>query len=149
VRRLAVVALTTTAVLMPTGTAAQDSEPPRDPIGPNVVVLMTDDQTVGDMTSLRRTRRLIGGAGVTFTRSFVSYPVCCPSRATFFTGQYAHNNNVRCLYKWCGGGYGRLNQREYLPVWLKRAGYVTAHIGKFLNGYGRERPPDVPRGWTE
>jgi arylsulfatase A-like enzyme len=101
------------------------------------------------MTPLPLTRRLIGAAGVSFRRSFVSYPVCCPSRATFLTGQYAHNNGVRCLYPWCGGGYGRLRQREYLPVWLERAGYVTAHMGKFLNGYGLERPPDIPRGWTE
>jgi hypothetical protein len=36
---------------------------------------MTDDQTVRDMAPLPRTRRLIGRAGVTFTRSFVSYPV--------------------------------------------------------------------------
>ena len=102
-------------------------------------------------TTCRRcptTRRLIGEAGVTFTRSFASYPVCCPARATFFTGQYAHNHDVRCLYPECGGGYGNLNQREYLPVWLERAGYATAHIGKFLNGYGKERAPDVPNGWT-
>jgi N-acetylglucosamine-6-sulfatase len=26
---------------------------------------------------------------------------------------------------------------------------VTAHVGKFLNGYGKERPPDKPNGWTE
>jgi N-acetylglucosamine-6-sulfatase len=138
------------AALVPAG-AAFAQEPPADAVadGPNVIVLMTDDQTVKDMTPLRRTRRLIGRAGVTFTRSYVSYPVCCPSRATFLTGQYAHNNDVRCLYPWCGGGYGALNQEEYLPVWLERAGYVTAHIGKFLNGYGRERPPDIPDGWTE
>jgi N-acetylglucosamine-6-sulfatase len=117
--------------------------------GPNVVVLMTDDQRYDDMGPLPMTRRLIGQAGVTFTRSFVSYPVCCPSRATFFTGQYAHNNGVLCLYKWCGGGYTALRQKEYLPVWLKRAGYVTGHVGKFLNGYGKDRPADVPRGWTE
>jgi N-acetylglucosamine-6-sulfatase len=129
------------------GPAAQEAEESTN--GPNVVVLMTDDQTVGDMAPLRRTRRLIGRAGVTFTRSYVSYPVCCPSRATFLTGQYAHNNNVHCLYKRCGGGYGRLDQREYLPVWLDRAGYATAHIGKFLNGYGLERAPDLPKGWTE
>jgi N-acetylglucosamine-6-sulfatase len=142
--------LAAAAVLGPGAEAtAQEEDPDDGPSGPNVIVLMTDDQTVRDMTPLRRTRRLIGDAGVTFTRSYVSYPVCCPSRATFLTGQYAHNNDVRCLYAWCGGGYGRLNQREYLPVWLKRAGYVTAHIGKFLNGYGRERAPDVPRGWTE
>jgi N-acetylglucosamine-6-sulfatase len=138
------------AALVPAGAAFTQEPSTNDPpSGPNVVVLMTDDQTVRDMTPLRRTRRLIGRAGVTFTRSYVSYPVCCPSRATYLTGQYAHNNDVHCLYPWCGGGYGRLSQREYLPVWLERAGYVTAHIGKFLNGYGRERRPDIPNGWTE
>jgi arylsulfatase A-like enzyme len=111
---------------------------------------MTDDQRYDDMGPMQRTRALIGSAGVSFTRSFVSYPVCCPSRATFFTGQYAHNNHVICLYKACGGGYFSLRQDEYLPVWLERAGYVTAHIGKFLNGYGKEiKPVDVPKGWTE
>jgi N-acetylglucosamine-6-sulfatase len=148
-RAAAVLVLASAALLAAAGSSAQDTTPGEGSDGPNVIVLMTDDQTVRDMRPLRRTRRLIGRAGVTFSRSFVSYPVCCPSRATFLTGQYAHNNNVRCLYAWCGGGYGRLRQREYLPVWLRRAGYVTAHIGKFLNGYGRERRPDIPRGWTE
>ena len=37
-----------------------------------------------------------------------------------------------------------LEQGEYLPVWLERAGYVTAHIGKFLNGYGKDRAPGRP-----
>ena len=96
--------------------SAQEADPDERP---NVIVVMTDDQALTDMTPLRQTRRLIGDAGVTFTRSFVSYPVCCPSRATFLTGQYAHNNDVHCLYPWCGGGYGRLNQRRYLPVWLE------------------------------
>jgi N-acetylglucosamine-6-sulfatase len=140
---------TVALLVMTTSAAAQEAAQASPQRGPNVVVLMTDDQTVGDMAVMPRTRRLIGGAGVTFTRSYVSYPVCCPSRATFLTGQYAHNNRVLCLYPDCGGGYGRLDTREYLPVWLRRAGYVTGHVGKFLNGYGRERPPDVPRGWTE
>jgi N-acetylglucosamine-6-sulfatase len=140
----------TVAVLLPAGGAsAQEPEPGAAARGPNVVVVMTDDQRVDDMPALPKTRRLIGEAGVTFTRSFASYPVCCPARATFFTGQYAHNHDVRCLYPKCGGGYGKLNQREYLPVWLERAGYATAHVGKFLNGYGSERPPDEPNGWTE
>ena len=33
-----------------------------------------------------------------FDRSYVSYPVCCPSRATYLTGQYAHNHGVMGLY---------------------------------------------------
>jgi N-acetylglucosamine-6-sulfatase len=125
------------------------SAPSAGPSEPNVVLVMTDDQTVGDMAVMPRTRRLIGAAGVTFTRSFVSYPVCCPSRATYLTGQYAHNNHVLCLYPECGGGVLRLDTDEYLPVWLGRAGYVTAHVGKYLNGYGIERPADHPPGWTE
>src|SRR5688500_372278 len=131
------------------GDAAQHGDPEPAATGPNVVVIMTDDQRADDMAVLPRVRRLIGEAGVTFTRAYASYPVCCPARATFFTGQYAQNHRVRCLYPWCGGGYGHLNQREYLPVWMEDAGYTTAHIGKFLNGYGKERQPDVPNGWTE
>jgi len=147
-RRTAV--LTAAAVLLlPTGgISAQDAG--QAARGPNVVVVMTDDQRIDDMATLPKTRRLIGSAGVTFSRYYTSYPVCCPARATFFTGQYAQNHGVRCLYPSCGGGYGRLNQRQYLPVWLRGSGYVTAHIGKFLNGYGEERgTPMLPNGWSE
>jgi arylsulfatase A-like enzyme len=148
VKRLAVL-VTAAAVLLPAGGgSAQDAGQDAAVSGPNVVVVMTDDQRFDDMPALPKTRRLIGEAGVTFTRYFASYPVCCPARATFFTGQYAHNHDVRCLYLPCGG-YTKMDQAEYLPVWLERAGYVTAHIGKFLNGYGSDRDPDVPRGWTE
>jgi N-acetylglucosamine-6-sulfatase len=148
-KRLAVL-VTVAAVLLPAGGgSAQDPGPGTAASGPNVVVVMTDDQRFDDMPALPNTQRLIGRAGVTFTRYFASYPVCCPARATFFTGQYAQNHGVRCLYPECGGGYTALDQREYLPVWLERAGYVTAHIGKFLNGYGNDRAPDIPRGWTE
>ena len=140
-------ALLATMLALAAPAAAQEPDP--RPAAPNVVVLMTDDQTVGDMAVMPLTRRSIGAAGVTFTRSYVSYPVCCPSRATFLTGQYTHNNHVLCLYEWCGGGYGSLQTREYLPVWLERAGYVTAHMGKYLNGYGSEWPAEVPHGWTE
>ena len=148
-RRLALLTAAATVLLPVGGGLAQDPTPGAAASGPNVVVVMTDDQRVDDMPALPNTQRLIGEAGVTFTHYFASYPVCCPARATFLTGQYAHNHKVRCLYPSCGGGYGALNQRQYLPVWLEDAGYVTAHIGKFLNGYGKERAPDVPNGWTE
>jgi N-acetylglucosamine-6-sulfatase len=115
---------------------------------PNVVVLMTDDETTADMAVMPRTRRLLGAQGVTFARSYVSYPVCCPSRATYLSGQYAHNHRVMGLYP-PAGGYGRFDRWNDLPVWLHRAGYATGHIGKYLNGYGSQVPADVPPGWTE
>jgi N-acetylglucosamine-6-sulfatase len=115
---------------------------------PNLVVVMTDDQTVADLHAMPRTRGLIGRAGVRFERSYVSYPVCCPSRATFLTGQYAHNHGVMGLYP-PTGGYGRFDKRNALPVWLRRAGYFTAYLGKFLNGYGDQQPADLPPGWSD
>ena len=55
---------------------------------------MTDDQTLEQMSALPRTRALIGTQGVKFKRFYVTDPLCCPSRATFLTGQYAHNTGV-------------------------------------------------------
>lgn len=115
---------------------------------PNVVVLMTDDQTVDDLAAMPATRRTFVRHGVKFADSTVSYPVCCPSRATFLTGRYAHNHGVMGLYL-PTGGYARFNDLDALPTWLQRAGYRTAHIGKYMNGYGSDRPPIVPPGWSE
>lgn len=113
---------------------------------PNVVVIMTDDQTVEQMRVMTSTRALIGNAGATFENSFSSFPLCCPSRATFLTGQYAHNHGV-LENEPPTGGYLRLNSRDTLPVWLRAAGYRTIHIGKYLNGYGVLSPTEVPAGW--
>ena len=128
--------------------AARDGARGEGPSRPDVIVIMTDDQTVEAMRVMPRTRRLIGDAGITFANSFVSYPLCCPSRATLLTGQYAHNHKV-LGNRPPTGGYGALDTGETVPVWLRRAGYHTAHIGKYLNGYGRDVPADVPPGWDE
>jgi N-acetylglucosamine-6-sulfatase len=131
------------ALVLPAGSTAAQVDP-----RPNIVVVMTDDQTVADLEAMPRVQQLLGAAGVTFDRSYVSYPVCCPSRATYLSGQYAHNHHVLGLYP-PTGGYGRFDAREALPVWLERAGYHTAHMGKYMNGYGGETPADPPRGWSE
>jgi N-acetylglucosamine-6-sulfatase len=86
---------------------------------------MTDDQTVEDMDVMPRTRALLGAQGVTF----------------------AHNH-VMGLYP-PTGGYIRFDRWNSLPVWLQHAGYATAHIGKYMNGYGTQVKADVPPGWTE
>ena len=115
---------------------------------PNLVVVMTDDQTVEELAGMPNTHRMLAARGVSFDHSYVSYPVCCPSRATYLTGQYAHNHGVMGLYP-PTGGYGRFDKANALPVWLQQAGYHTAHLGKFLNGYGDQEPADVPPGWSD
>ena len=132
------------ALLIPSGGAAADRQK-----RPNVLVLMTDDQTLESLRVMTHVRKQLAGRGTTFTRSFASFALCCPSRATFLTGQYAHNHGVLGNRPPLGG-YGKLDTSEYLPLWLQRAGYRTMHVGKFLNGYGRDTPPaDVPPGWSE
>jgi N-acetylglucosamine-6-sulfatase len=118
------------------------------PHKPNVVVIMTDDQTVSDLASMPQTRALIGGRGVYFRNSIVSEAQCCPSRATFFTGKYAHNHGVLTTNP-PYGGFLSFNPSETLPLWLQRDGYSTVLIGKYFNGYGLTNVTYVPPGWTE
>ncbi|HEV7720455.1 MAG TPA: sulfatase-like hydrolase/transferase, partial [Iamia sp.] len=62
---------------------------------PNVVVIITDDQTVAMMQALPRIRDLVGAEGTTFTRATVSMPLCCPARATLLTGELPHTTGVQ------------------------------------------------------
>ena len=124
------------------GTAATAQAPAK----PNIVVVMTDDQTVSQTRVMGATRRQLRDRGVSFTRSFASFPLCCPSRATFLTGQHSHNHGV------LGngtpiGGFDALDRDDTLGVWLQDAGYHTMHVGKFLNGYGLPDPRLIPPGW--
>jgi N-acetylglucosamine-6-sulfatase len=125
------------------GTAAASSR------RPNIVTIMTDDQTVESLRVMPGVRSLIAKKGVSFANSIVSWPLCCPSRATYFTGQYAHNHGVRGNVPPEGGYSAFKNQKTTFPVALQNAGYDTVHIGKYLNGYGAEPNPSVPPGWSE
>ena len=136
--------------LAPAGTAAKKHRPLKQR-KPNIVLIMDDDQSVNLQRFLTKTNAAIAAKGVTFDNSFVNYSLCCPSRSTMLTGQYAHNHGVRGN-QLPSGGYSKLAPTlgNTLPVWLQRAGYYTAHIGKFLNGYGATSPDtEVPPGWNE
>src|SRR5436190_8478619 len=116
---------------------------------PNVLVIETDDQTLESMRVMSNINSLIGAHGATFPNNFVNFSLCCPSRSTFLTGQYAHNHGV-LSNKSPNGGFSRFEQlhaTNNLAVWLQKAGYYTALIGKYLNGYANH--PPVPPGWSE
>ena len=111
---------------------------------PNVVLINTDDMNVSDLFVMRKTLALLGAHGTTFRNSYVSYPLCCPSRATQLTGQYAHNHGVLTDQR-----FTDLDSSNTLAVWLKRAKYRTAMVGKYLNGYGVLNPREIPPGWKQ
>ena len=131
------------AVLAAAVPAAQ-AQTPR----PNVLILETDDQTVESMRVMANVQRLLAAEGTTFANSFVANSLCCPSRSTLLTGQYSHNNGV-FSNQFPSGGYYKLDSSNTLAVWLQRAGYHTALVGKYLNQYGTRNANEVPPGWTE
>src|SRR5690606_19409235 len=105
-----------------------------------------DDQNLDQFNrkTMPATTRLLADRGTTFTDYVVTTPLCCPSRATYLTGQYIHNNGVT------SNTYKKLEDKgNVLPVWLQRAGYRTAHVGKFLNNYAKDLddPADSTPGW--
>ena len=108
---------------------------------PNVIVVMTDDQRLWDMEAMPLTNRLVGKAGTTFENAVATYPLCCPSRSTFLSGQYEHNHGVLGNHA-PEGGYAKFDFSNALGVWLQAAGYRTAHVGKQLNEYGSALQPD-------
>jgi N-acetylglucosamine-6-sulfatase len=148
VRVLAACAVTALcAAAATTGTAAA----PRGHLAaprPNVIMILTDDQSLTDMSVMRHVRARLGQRGTTFTHAYSPYPLCCPARATLLTGQYAHNHHVfGNLPPY--GGFQAFDDTDTLPLWLQRGGYSTAMLGKYLNGYptpGEETYE--PPGWN-
>jgi N-acetylglucosamine-6-sulfatase len=133
------------------------------PQPPSFLVIQTDDQTLESLYASFRTPAIrampntvdmIGKRGMTFSRYYVSYPLCCPSRVSMLTGRYAHNHGVKGNVQPNGGYSGfafRAAASHNVATWLQGAGYRTIHVGKALNGYGDE-PYDsgtsVPPGWN-
>jgi arylsulfatase A-like enzyme len=112
----------------------------------NVVEIMTDDQTAASLAYMTNVNALLGGDGTTFDQAVDSFSLCCPSRSTNLTGQYAHNHGV--LHN-AGqfGGFPALDSSNTMPVWLQNAGYRTMHVGRYLNGY--EAYYGIPAGWSD
>ncbi len=114
---------------------------------PNILVVMTDDEALTDVSAMPNVKRLLAAQGTTFADAVDSFPLCCPARATFITGQYAHNHGVRGNF-YPFGWYGMKHRGNILPAWLQRSGYRTALIGKWLNGYGAlDAHGEVPKGF--
>jgi N-acetylglucosamine-6-sulfatase len=121
---------------------------------PNIVLIQADDAITGDIPFMPNVSRLLDRGGTEFSNFVVPYPLCGPARASLLTGQLAHNNRVLSNFRSNDGGHlrfrelpGRLNQRNSLGPWLKRAGYRTALVGKYLNEYGSLSRTEVPPGW--
>jgi len=106
---------------------------------PNILLIVSDDQGWGDTTCNWKNTDIdtpvmdeIAKTGVRFTQFYVN-PLCAPTRASFFTGQYSMENGM-----WRGPSKAEDNDRivksgvRMLPQFLKKAGYRT---GIFDRGF--------------
>jgi N-acetylglucosamine-6-sulfatase len=157
---LAIVLLALAAIGLPgcggdSTTGSEDPDPttgnPEAPVSgepqpqPNIIVLQVDDQTLAQLSPrlMPATTRLFATHGTTFTNYTASTPQCCPSRVGLITGAYAHNTGVTSN----GDLDDFVDPEAIMPAFLQDAGYLTAHIGKYLINYRDD--PSVPEGWTE
>lgn len=119
---------------------------------PSIVVIVADDLDARSVEHMPRLNALVAAAGLSFENSFATVALCAPSRASLLTGRYAHNHGVR-HNAGAGGGFDEFRRRgaeaATVATWLKAAGYRTALLGKYLNGYPDGDPSYVPPGWDE
>ncbi len=116
---------------------------------PNLVFVLTDDLAMNLLQFMPHVLQMQKD-GVTFANYFVTDSLCCPSRSSIFTGCFPHNTGV---FRNQGedGGYGafvnRGHERNTFAAALWPAGYRTAMLGKYLNGYEPAQHPPAA-GWT-
>jgi N-acetylglucosamine-6-sulfatase len=120
---------------------------------PNIVVVMTDDQPNGFLGVMPNVQSLVQAPGVTFTHAIAPTPLCAPSRASLLTGLKPSDTGIYGNSAPSGGwvAFHDLGlERSTLATWLNAAGYRTALVGKYLNGFGEQSPKNyVPPGWDE
>jgi N-acetylglucosamine-6-sulfatase len=123
---------------------------------PNIVFVLTDDLDTGLVKYMPHVLAL-EKAGMTFTNYTVTDSLCCPSRASIFSGKFPHDTHVFTNDPLDGGFgvfYQRGEERHTFATALQAAGYRTALMGKYLNGYpvgnnAYNYPSDyVPPGWS-
>jgi len=124
---------------------------------PNIVFVLADDLS-RDLVRFMPQVRALEARGTTFKDYFVSDSLCCPSRSSIFTGNFPHDTGVFTNVGFDGGiqaFYGHGDEQHTFNGVLQQAGYRTAMMGKYLNGYlqGPNRLPVpntyVPPGWNE
>ena len=144
--RLLSFAAVVAAALVATGCAAAAAQETPLADKPNLVFVLTDDQSAATLPYMPAVRQNLTTRGTTFENFVLTLPTCCPSRATFLRGQYAHNHGISGAVGANGPAFAdRGLDGSTVATWLDDAGYETALFGKYLNGY--RQAEYVPPGW--
>ncbi|MFG1643483.1 sulfatase [Amycolatopsis sp. NPDC049252] len=147
---LLVVALASTAAACTTGSARPAAVSGAAGSKPNVVLVLTDDLSMNLLPYLPHVQEMARN-GTSFANYTVTDSLCCPSRSSLFTGMLPHDTGV-FTNGGKDGGYGAFHDRgddkSTYATSLQQAGYRTAMMGKYLNGYD-PKTNGIPPGWNE
>jgi arylsulfatase A-like enzyme len=114
------------------------------PVKPNIVLVMADDQGWGDIGynghPVLKTPNFdeMARTGLCFNRFYAAAPVSSPTRGSVMTGR--HPNRFGC-FSW---GKTIRPQEVTVAEALKTAGYITGHFGKWHLGPVRKESPISP-----
>lgn len=132
--------------LLSAGTPARAQEYAQPP---SIVMILTDDEDLRAHAHMPKTKALIEDQGASLPNYFATYSLCAPSRVTLLRGQYPHNHRIQGNTQ-PSGGYAKFQElglaASTVATWLDAAGYRTAHVGKWVNGYQAPKDPPAP-GW--
>lgn len=117
---------------------------------PNVVMIISDQWSMrtcdgsGNYNNGIETPAIdsLASGGIRFEQSYSSFPLCCPSRGSIFTGMMPHNHNIIQNEEEYIDQIGYIPQRSDITTLgeeLKKTDYETAYFGKEHAGnYGWE-----------
>jgi N-acetylglucosamine-6-sulfatase len=111
-------------------------------IRPNIIFILIDDLRSDEVDypfvkvlSIQRIAR----EGVRFQNAFIITPLCSPSRASYLTGQYAHEHGITDNTDRSPRSYELVT----FPRLLHDAGYETAFLGKWHMGIDDNPRPGI------
>ena len=126
-------------------TAILGCKPDKSQVRPNVIIVMTDDQGIGDLSyhgnPYLKTPNLdaFAGESVSLTNFHVS-PLCTPTRSAIITGQYPIRNGAWATFK---GRDAITHSHPTMADIFNDNGYQTAMFGKWhLGDNYPSRPTD-------
>ena len=139
-----------TATITATATAADTpTVSPTATLRPNILIVDLDDSRFDGIDRMPTVLNRIAGAGVSFSNSFVTNSVCCPSRASMLSGLYSRHHGTRAVAGDIGGADTfRVSgtDQQTMATWLHDAGYATGLFGKYLNDYSGSEAQLGPGG---
>lgn len=116
---------------------------------PNVIIILTDDQGSLDVNCFGakdlHTPNLdkLAKSGVKFTQFYSGSSISSPSRACLLTGQTPQSAHLVTNAPSQYGQPGMPGNQTTIAEVFKKAGYATAHIGKWHVGYDEETMPNA------